>query len=330
MIFSDKRLSRRHFGLGSLALFGAAGLGNIRPASAADLSSVTLRVASFRGMDSSLIPAAGLADFPYKVEFSEFNSGNLIAQAINANAVDLGGWSEIPLVFIAASKANVKVVATMDGPTTNQAVVVPSHSTAHSFADLRGKKVGYIRSTTAHYFLIRMLQNAGLTLADITPVPLGMSQGLTALKSGSLDAWATYGYVIPLLEADGSARVLESAENILSGHYFTGVNPTKLPDPAFRAAAADYIQRLGKAYGRLSQNKALWAKTISPVIQVPEDIVLRDLNAQNRPYKARPWTADDIKSAHSVADVFIQQHLIAPDLNLNQVFSDALFPLLTG
>lgn len=329
MIFSDKHLSRRHFGLGALALLSGAGLTNIRRVNAADLSSVTLRVASFRGMDSTLIPAMGLADFPYKIEFSEFNSGNLIAQAINANAIDLGGWSEIPLVFIAASKANVKVVATMDGPTTNQAVVVPANSSARSFADLRGKKVGYIRSTTAHYFLIRMLQKVGLTLADITPVPLGMSQGLTALKSGSLDAWATYGYVIPLLEADGSARILESAANILSGHYFIGANPAKLPDPAFQAAVADYIHRLGKAYARLTQNKAQWAKIVSPVIQVPEEIVLRDLEEQNRPYKLRPWTADDIQSAHSVADVFIQQHLISPDLNLRQIFSDALFPLLT-
>ncbi|MFT8717919.1 ABC transporter substrate-binding protein [Acetobacter sp.] len=330
MAFLEKPLSRRRFGIGTLAFLGAADFMNTHSAHATDLSSVTLRVASFRGMDSTLLPATGLADFPYKVEFSEFNSGNLIAQAINANAIDLGGWSEIPLVFIAASGANVKVVATMDGPTTDQAVVVPSHSTARSFTDLRGKKVGYIRSTTAHYFLIRMLQKAGLTLADIIPIPLGMSQGLTALKSGSLDAWATYGYVIPLLEADGSARILESAKDILSGHYFIGVNPTKLPDPAFQAAAADYILRLGKAYTRLTQNKAQWAKIVSPVIQIPENVVLRNLDEQNRPYRPRRWTPSDIQSAHTVADVFTLQHLISPNINLDQVFSDALFPFLTN
>lgn len=330
MIFPQKHLPRRHFSLGALAFLANAGLLNTSLASASDFSSVTLRVASFRGMDSTILPATGLADFPYKVEFSEFNSGNLIAQAINANAIDLGGWSEIPLVFIAAAKANVKVVATMDGPTTNQAVVVPTNSTVRSFADLRGKKIGYIRSTTAHYFLIRMLQQVGLTLADIKPVPLGMSQGLTAFKSGSLDAWATYGYVIPLLQADGSARILESAEKILSGHYFIGANPEKLSNPAFQAAAADYILRLGKAYARLTQNKPQWAKVVAPVIQVPEDIVLRDLNKQNRAYSPRPWNANDIQSALSVADVFIQQGLITPNLTLEQVFSNALFPLLSG
>ncbi|GBQ26644.1 nitrate/sulfonate/bicarbonate transporter substrate-binding periplasmic protein [Acetobacter estunensis NRIC 0472] len=281
-------------------------------------------------MDSTIIPAAGLADFPYNVEFSEFNSGNLIAQAINANAVDMGGWSEIPLVFIAASGARVKIVATIDGPTTNQAVVVPANSPARSFADLKGRKVGYIRSTTAHYFLIRMLQKVGLTFADITPVPLGMSQGLTALKSGSLDAWATYGYVIPLLMADGFGRILESAENILSGHYFIGANPLQLPDPNFRAAAADYINRLGKAYTLLTQNKTRWAKAISPIIQIPEPIVLSDLDAQNRPYRIRPWNDGDIQSAQIVADTFIEQRLIPSRPDLKSVFSNELTALLTG
>ncbi|MCH4092664.1 ABC transporter substrate-binding protein [Acetobacter sp.] len=297
---------------------------------AEELSSVTLRVASFRGMDSTLLPATGLADFPYKVEFSEFNSGNLIAQAINADAVDLGEWSEIPLAFIAASGARVKVVAAVDGPTTNQAVIVPANSPARSFVDLKNRKIGYIRSTTAHYFLIRMLAKVGLTLADITPVPLGMSQGLAALKSGSIDAWATYGYVIPMLVGDGAARILESAENILSGHYFIGANPVRLPDPAFRLAAADYLNRLGKAYALLTQNKEKWAKVISPVIQIPEDIVLSDLKAQNHPYHMRPWTETDIQSAQAVVDTFIEQRIIVTRPDLKSVFSNDLAPLLKG
>ncbi|NHO55073.1 transporter substrate-binding domain-containing protein [Acetobacter estunensis] len=330
MMSFDPHISRRHFGLGALSILGTSFPLSPHRAHAANLPSITLRVASFRGMDSTIIPAAGLADFPYNVEFSEFNSGNLIAQAINANAVDMGGWSEIPLVFIAASGARVKIVATIDGPTTNQAVVVPANSPARSFADLKGRKVGYIRSTTAHYFLIRMLQKVGLTFADITPVPLGMSQGLTALKSGSLDAWATYGYVIPLLMADGFGRILESAENILSGHYFIGANPLQLPDPNFRAAAADYINRLGKAYTLLTQNKTRWAKAISPIIQIPEPIVLSDLDAQNRPYRIRPWNDGDIQSAQIVADTFIEQRLIPSRPDLKSVFSNELTALLTG
>ena len=88
------------------ALALAAGFGTLvsRPARAADdLASVTLRVATYRGQDATLLPAAGQNQTPYKVEYAFFAGGNLQTQAINAGAVDLGTWSEIPLVFAAAS-----------------------------------------------------------------------------------------------------------------------------------------------------------------------------------------------------------------------------------
>ncbi|WP_338422332.1 ABC transporter substrate-binding protein [Acetobacter musti] len=330
----DISLSRRRF---SQVVSGIAGLGVAGPglagryaraAGLSALSSVTLRVASFRGMESCLLPALGLDDFPYRVVFSEFSSGNLIAQAISADAVDVGGWSEIPLVFIAAAQARVAVVATTDGPTTDQALMVPAGSSARSVGDLRGKRVGYIRSTTSHYFLIRMLDQAGMSFSDIVPVALGPSQGLTAMQAGSLDAWATYGYVIQRLQAEGSARILESAADILSGHYFIGANPLHLEDDLFRRAVADYIHRVGRAYEILSADKQRWAKIVSPVITVPEPEVLSYLQNQNRPYHPRAWTGSDIEGVEKVARVFVRERLIPGDTDVRKVFSDALSPLL--
>ncbi|MBB2205804.1 ABC transporter substrate-binding protein [Gluconacetobacter takamatsuzukensis] len=318
-------ITRRH------ALGLAAGLAlatPLRRARAADTESVTLRVAAFRGMDQTLLAETGLNDFPYRVAFSEFNSGNLIAQAINADAIDLGMWSEIPMVFAASAGARVAVVATMDGPTTDQALLVPTGSPAQSVADLRGRRVGYIKATTAHYFLLKMLAQHGMGMADIKPVALGMSDGLTAMKSGSLDAWATYGYAIQTLEADKTARILQSAADILSGHYFIGANPRGLAGADFRAAAADYLHRLGKAYAILTADKPRWARAVAPVIKVPEPLVLAYLQSQNRPYTPRAWRPDDIASAQSVADTFIQAGVLPAGTSLQPVFSTALAPLL--
>ncbi|NVN44804.1 ABC transporter substrate-binding protein [Asaia siamensis] len=295
-----------------------------------DLSQVTLRVATFRGADQTLLRTTGLDDFPYKVVFSEFNSGNLIARAIDADAIDLGAWSEIPMVFAASSGARVAVAATLEGPTTNQAVLVPTRSPLKNFSDLRGKRVGYIRSTTTQYFLLKMLARHNMTLADITPVALGMSEGLTALKSGSLDAWATYGYAIEILEADNSARILESAEDILSGHYFIGINPQHLGDTGFKTASADYINRLGKAYSQLNADKPRWARAVAPDVHVPEPLVLSYLNHMNRAYHTRPWKPSDIATASEVAHTLGGAGALPPNPNLASVFTPALSSLLNG
>lgn len=60
-----------------------------------------------------MLSGTDLLRTPYRIGFSEFNAGNLMTQAINADALDMGTWSEIPLVFAVASGADVQVVAIM-------------------------------------------------------------------------------------------------------------------------------------------------------------------------------------------------------------------------
>ena len=311
-------LSRRSFGLVGLAMLAAP---RVR---ARDLSGVTLRIGTFRGQDQTVLPGTGLDTFPYKVAYSEFSAGNLITQAINADALDMGSWSEIPLVFAAAAHANVRVVATMEGPAANQAVIVPKGSPAKTIADLRGKRVGYIRATTAHYFLIKMLAQHGMTFADIQPVSLGMSAGLTAMQSGALDAWATYGYAIAVLQAATGARVLQNAIGILSGNYLIGANPKDLADPAFRAAVTDYLGRLDRAYGILYADRPRFAKLLAPVVQIPEPIALAYVQGQECRLSIRPSRPSDIKSAQDVAETFTQAGLLPGHVDVAPYFSSAL------
>ncbi len=324
MPLSPSAVKRRSF----LGLASAAAGSRLLPqglaAQTEDISHITLRAATFRGADQTLLKETKLDDFPYKVSFSEFNSGNIIAQAINADALDIGGWSEIPMVFAATSGARISIVATLEGPTTDQVLLVPTQSTAKSIKDLKGKRIGYIKATTAHYFLIRMLEQHGLSWHDITPVALSISEGLTAMKSGSLDGWATYGYAIQMLESDGTARILQSAADILSGHYFIGANPLRLKDQAFRVAAADYLGRLNKAYSILSHDKPRWAHAVAPVIQVPEPLVLNYLQNQNRPYHLRSWHKNDITSAQEIANTFVRTGFLPPGTDPAPIFSPVL------
>lgn len=326
-------ITRRTFALAAAGLATAAQRrpargADFRPARGADLRQVTLRVGTYRGLDATILPGTGLGDFPYQVEFHEFTAGNLITRAMNADALDFASWSEIPLVFAAAAQARVSVVAIERGPTSNQAVIVPRGSAARTIADLRGKRVGYIRATTAHYFLLKMLQQHGLGFADIQPVALDMNAAATAFRAGLLDAWATYGYAIPLAQAQSGARVLQNAVGILSGNYLVGLNPRHENDPALLGAAADYLGRLNRAYGILDADKPRWAKLIAPVVQVPEPLVLQVLREQNQPYDLVPVSAAAIRSCQDVADMFAAANLLPARTNVAPYFSSALTPLL--
>ncbi|MEH2463906.1 hypothetical protein [Nostoc sp.] len=45
----------------------------------------------------------------------------------------------------------MKVIALIKGPTVSQVVLMPKTSKAKKFADLKGKKIGYVKATTVYY-----------------------------------------------------------------------------------------------------------------------------------------------------------------------------------
>ncbi len=70
-----------------------------------------------------------------------------------------GCSSQIPPIFASLSNngGNFKIVAIRKGSTLDQELITGPKSKAsiHTVADLKGKKVAYVKSTTAQYFLFR-------------------------------------------------------------------------------------------------------------------------------------------------------------------------------
>jgi sulfonate transport system substrate-binding protein len=113
-------------------------------------------------------------------------------------------------------------------------------------ADLRGKRVGYVRGTTSHLYLYQQLKEAGLSFDDIKPVNLSPADGLSAFARGDIDAWAIYGYNGQLARTRHGARILKTAVGYLSGNFLIYANPKAVQDVQRQAALADLLQRLQK------------------------------------------------------------------------------------
>ena len=309
-------MHRRH----ALTL-SAAGLFTLAaPRARADFANVRLRAGTFKGQDQLILATAGLNNTPYKVEYHQFNSGQLEVEAINAGALDYGGWSEIPLAFAAAAGARVRVIAVWKGDVNDQVVLVPKNSSIKTILDLKGKRVGYVRGTTSHYYLLRMLWAAGLQFSDIQAINLSPTDGAAAFRAGDLDAWAIYGYAIQFALAEGNARVLRTAVGILSGNYLVGVAPKVLTDANLRPAVADYLQRVSKGFSWLEANKQKWCEALAPVIKVPLPFVEDEFYHESQPSRLVPVDDAAIASAQQVADTFVKAGLISASVNVAPYF----------
>ena len=302
-------LSRRLFlGAGATSCLMLAGCG------AGTAGRPKLRVAiTGRGETDTrlLFKAAGIRPESFDLAYSDFQSGHLVVEALNGGSLDYGGMSEIPPIFAAASTIqSFRQIAILHGDVNNQAVMVPKGSKARTIADLKGKRVGYVRATTSQYLLIRMLEEVGLDWHDITPVAMGVSDGAAAFSQGALDAWAIFGFPIQRVIATEGARILKTAYGILSGNYLVAAHVDALADPEKAKIIGDYLGLVQKAFGWAAANRDQWAGVVAQDIGVPRAYVLDQFRRQSASYELRPVTEEAIASQQKVADIFFRQKLL--------------------
>lgn|GEM_PF-110307 len=294
---------------------------------AVDLSKVTLRVGQTGwGNYEQGFRAAGLDDTPYKIEFSVFQGGNLQLEAIAADHLDVALTSEIPPIFAsqAAGGGNFKVIALQNANTLNQELVVPKHSPIKAVADLAGKKVAYVKATTAHYFLVKMLNEAGLEWSDIKPVELTTADGLSALLGGKVDALASYGNAIISARANG-ATTLASAKDILSGNFPIEATPAAIADPAKHAAIADFLNRINRFNEWQRAHQEEWAKLTAEATHQELGQALQTIKEgeAQRPTRINPVTPEAIASNQDVADTLQAVGLLQSKVDVSGFYSDA-------
>lgn len=308
--------------------------GAVSPAAAGvDLSGVTLRIGETGWKQQQLLlQKAGLADTPYATEFSLFQGGNLQLEALGAGAIDLASASEIPPIFAAQSggPGSLAVIAVREGNTLTQEVVVPEGSDIKDASGLKGKKVAYVQNTTAHYFLLKALESAGLSWSDIEAVPLSTSDGLAALLSGQVDALASYGNAIISAHAKGATTVVD-ARDILSGNFVYVSTPAIVDDAAKHAAIADYFSRLQRAFNWARSNPDAWAAVIAEQTKQPVDQALSTFTEgeAQRPSKFVPTSAAAIASQQDILDTFVKAGIITTGFDIGDYWSTSFDDQLT-
>ncbi|MFD7406548.1 ABC transporter substrate-binding protein [Streptomyces sp. NPDC059866] len=289
---------------------------------------VTLRVgATGWKREEALLKFAHLDDTPYQVRWSLFQGGDKQLEAVRAGALDVASSSEIPPVFAAADgKPNFKVVAVQRGNTLNQEVVAPKGSEITSIPQLKGKKVGYVKNTTAHYFLYQLLKRAGLGWNDITAAPLEPDKALAALNGGSIDAFAGYGNAIITAHQQG-ARTIGDGADILSGNFLWSASDDTLGSAAEREALADLLARIDKAYAYVRDgHEKEFAKTVAAATHQPVEDALEELSegeAQRRT-EVQVVTDKATASEQEVADAFEELGALKQPLKVSTFWTDRL------
>jgi sulfonate transport system substrate-binding protein len=213
----------------------------------------TLNVADQKGVYHALCDAAHALDgAPYSIAWSEFPAAAPLLEALNANAVDIGGVGDSPMLFAYAAGAPIRAVLAVrpDGSGRGSAILVRPDAPFHTLADLHGHLVGTTRGSVGHALVLSLLAHDGLSPTEVRYAFLSPADARAALQSGGIDAWSTWEPYVSLETSQGAGRVLVDGAGVQRGMLFEVASVRAVQEKG--ALLGDFIKRLVRGL--------IWAK----------------------------------------------------------------------
>ena len=145
-----------------------------------------------------------------KPEWIKFTSGPPTVYAFQAGSVDLGVLGIPPIMGGLAAGQRLKVIAIDSDYTQGEGLMARPGSGIEKLADVKGKKIGTIKGTSAHFSLFTALKKAKLAPDDVKVIFLDGATLVPAFTAGDIDAaWIFQPFWYILADKGGRAVVTD-------------------------------------------------------------------------------------------------------------------------
>lgn len=144
-----------------------------------------------------------LAEQGAKAEWVVSAGSNKANESLRSGTVDVGSTAGSAALLARSNGSPIKVIGLYSRPEWSALVTQPD-SGIKEVADLKGRTVAATKGTDPYFFLVQALEEAGLSLDDVTVENLQHADGRTALASGQVDAWAGLDPIMAAAEAEGA------------------------------------------------------------------------------------------------------------------------------
>ena len=240
----------------ALSVLGAVvAIGGLVQAKAATPLPITIGIQTdadwitIEAMHEHLFEKVGL-----KPHFIRFTAGAPMMAAAESNSINVATPGFVP--FLAGVGNGIPWVAIgLDavGPKA-EGFVARKGSGINSIADLRGKRIGYFRASTAHYGLVMGLKKYHVPLDSVTLLSMAPAQQVAAMRSNNIQAaevWEPWMHTM-VAKADGKIIATEADVGVGTAAAVYAVRKDWLA--SHQEAATRFMQAIVLAYHQLQQD----------------------------------------------------------------------------
>ncbi|WP_017314536.1 sulfonate ABC transporter substrate-binding protein [Mastigocladopsis repens] len=247
------------------------------------------------------------------VKWAEFPAGPPIMEALNAGSIDFGTVGEGPPVFAQSAGVPLVYVGNSSASPEGLGILVRNDSPIQTLADLKGKKVGFTKGSSAHFMLVQALASAGLQYTDIQPAYLSPADARAVFEQGKIDAWAIWDPFLAAAQRSGGARILRDSKGLASWReFYVTSREFANKNPELVKQVLDSIDKVGD-WAKKNPRKV--AEFLSP--QMGIDVASLELaESRRKRYDVEPVNEEVIAEQQKVADTFLGQKLIPKQIKV--------------
>jgi aliphatic sulfonates family ABC transporter substrate-binding protein len=247
------------------------------------------------------------------VQWVEFQSGPPLIEALNAGAIDFGYTGDTPPLFAQAAGVNFVYVASIPAPGASNAILVRKDSGIKTLADLRGKRIAFVKGSSAHNVLVQVLAKAGIPYGDVQPVYLSAADAGAAFRSGSVDAWSIWDPFYAVAQRDPNTRVLTDAQGVApSNSFFLASRDYAAANPEVIKAI---IEETRHAWRWAEGHQAELAQVLSEASGV--DLDAEKVAAARGNYEIAYLTPAVVNQQQAIADTFAKLGLLPHPIDIH-------------
>ena len=264
-------------------------------------------IARQQGVIEKALEAKGV-----KVSWVEFTAGPPLVEALNVGSINVGWTGDAPPIFGQAAGSAIVYVAALPSNGKGEAIFTKPESGIKSVTDLKGKKVGVGKGTSAHNLLVAALEKNGLKFSDIEVVYLSPADASAAFASDKIDAWAVWDPFYAIAETRYKPVTLARTSDVLAvSTYF-------LANRDYAKSNADTINitidALGEAAKWSAANRDKVAAALHEVTGVP--LEAQTLAANRSEFGITRIDDKIVASQQETADRFYRLGLIPKQISI--------------
>jgi sulfonate transport system substrate-binding protein len=257
-------------------------------------------------------PAGLHIDYKYFPNFTD------MLAALNSGRIDLTEIGDVgALQSYENGGGNAKVVAVTRPNADSLGLLVPKTSKATSLADLKGKKIQFLKSTNSYTFFRNQVKQARLRESDFHVVQISGPAANKAFQSGQVDGYYTIDPNLADLQHQTGARLIATARQFAVSNiypYVATVSAIKHKP----AAIAAFVKALAANFAWIKDNPEQQAALLAPKIGFSQAAIRASFARAGQ--ALQPIDATFLASEQRVADELVATKILPRPVRVSQVF----------